>query len=337
MARSEANAVGNKKFTDLNMSHYPDKFDSRDKTNPGFNPNISGYENLKDYNMAEHVNALADAVMAIERILGINPHIDKDGVDQGTVDGRIDTLESKNYDKRYGGPNWKPDTGNTIEEHKHLGQVGGASKIDLTKEVQGLLPKNNINLTANGLTGADIRLTSENATSIEKSIVDKLSMSLGGEVKGNTLFSGKLNSMFDRTWLAEDATGGSIITDYKTATNKARRVTGKVRTSVWKVKAPALQYGDYAICVRARVDNPIPESLIEVSVTVGGKTIKDTIRADVFTSGQWKSMYPIMIVEGNGPNQVVEFEIAKLPTSADVTLDLDYLHIMPAHPGIFDK
>lgn len=337
MARSEANAVGNKKFPDLNMSHYPDKVDSRDNTKDGFNENMSGFTNLKHYNMAEHVNALADAVMAIQRTLGIHPEIDVDGQDHNTVDVRLDTLEKKNFDKRYGGPNWKPDTGVTLEEHKHVGKAGGPSKIHLKNEVQSELEKKNINLTSTGLTGADIRLTPEVSTPISDSITDKLSKSLGGEVRGNTLFHKKMGSMFHREFTSDDTLVGKSIVDYKTAMKVAKRVEGNKTETVWYDNLTSLQYGRYAIGVRMRINKAINESVLSITMINQGKGESKFINGTDLKVGEWKTVFAVHNVDGNGANDAFALAIYKLGTSTDVTVDFDYTFMTPVHPAIFDK
>ncbi|MEK1829018.1 hypothetical protein AAAC51_07665 [Priestia megaterium] len=121
MAGSIDNAVGNQIYEDLVLTRYPNNLDVREGT--GANPNLIRWTNLKDYNMAEHVNALQDAVMAMQRMLGAKAQMPAKPTDSNgqpvtdsnallniaktsTVKERIDAIETHDwyadFDQRYG-------------------------------------------------------------------------------------------------------------------------------------------------------------------------------------------------------------------------------------------
>src|SRR5699024_2408229 len=135
-------------YTDLVLTRYPKSFDERSGAKA--NANFKRWTNLKDYNMAEHVNSLQDAVMSLQRLLGemaqmpanptnsagkpiTNPTELNTLAKTNTVKKRLDDLETKDwysiFDKRYGGPTWKFTDGATqnptIQQHQHLGSTSG--------------------------------------------------------------------------------------------------------------------------------------------------------------------------------------------------------------------
>src|SRR5699024_8077774 len=151
-----------------------------------------------------------------------------------SVKERLDALETKDwfaiFDKRYGGPSWTFDedraTNPTIQEHRHLGSASGIpgmpEKIVLTQEVQGKLPKANINLakTATGLTGADIFVDRQSQSKISAALNDKISETTGGHIKQDAVLTndGKTNTRWTREYDVLDAvkTGNSVVSDSKT-------------------------------------------------------------------------------------------------------------------------
>lgn len=152
-----------------NLTSYPTKIDARPDLNTNIKKdNIVVYNisndiatnidlefnvDFQDYAVAGDVNVLQDIVMAIERTLGINPQ----GNTYHHVRGRLEGIESSIVN-----------VSESIKNHKHLGTSGNPSKIDLTKEVFGLLPKANINLNSSsgGLTASDIKITAGSNISI---------------------------------------------------------------------------------------------------------------------------------------------------------------------------
>lgn len=354
--RSESNAVGNSKYTDLNMTGYPAKIDSKDSSNTGFNPNMKGFWSagdknlpagqLPDYNMAEHVNSLSDAVIAIQRILGPNPHINfKGGNTTGTVSKRIRDAEDKDayYDNRYGGTGWKTSFGQTILTHTHGGGSNQAPKILLTSEVQGKLGKVNIDLTASrGITGADIRMSPSSATKISDAVDDKLSTSQGGTIKKDLSVEGNMMYRTYREWSAGEIATGTRVTDTKTTDNISRRFSGKTRQEIVAEHVPNLLAGKYVMGVRAKISSRTSESLLFLGfyendgswVSMNDVYIKGT---DFPTANKWHMFYLVFDHEPLNSAGRNGIRIRRLETNNNVNLDFDCAWIMPTHPAVFDR
>lgn len=353
--RSESNAVGNNKFTDLNMTFYPTKVDSK-ISGAGYNPNMKGFWSAgdaelpsgkePDYNMAEHVNALADAIIAVQRILGINPHVDYQGGNTtGTVSTRIAAAENKDayYDKRYGGENWSTGLGQTILTHTHGGGINQAPKINLAGEVSGQLAKTNINLTqATGITGADISISPTVSTKVVDAVNDKLSTSQGGTIKKGLSVEGSFQNRTYREWTAVDVTGGSAITAESTLENVARRFTGTTQQYILATNISNLLCGKYVLGVRARINSGVNENVLKLSFSeykngwqAKGQTyIKGT---DFDSLNKWQMFYLVFEHETLDATGYNGLRISKEATSANINLDFDCAWVMPIHPAVFDK
>jgi hypothetical protein len=346
VARSEENAIiGKVSYTDLNLTHYPDKIDSSIISDPGYNVNMKGFENIKDYNMAEHINAVSDGIMSIERTLGTTPFVDKDGVDRGTVGARITILENKDYDPRYGGSGWI--LSQTLIGHTHTGQSGHPSQINLVMETQGELPKNKINLTfghASALTGAEIPVSNSDSRKIADAINDKLSITQGGVIQKSLEVKGGFLSRFYREWDATTITGGTLTTDYSAMTNQVRRVASLTETSLLSANIANLLYGKYVIAFRLKV-SVLPS--VEVFrtgfynllsngtwVLQSGLSIKGT---DFTAIDQWQMFYQIVEHKGERADATGLLNVIKSATTVGLNLDIDNIMIMPTHPAIYDR
>lgn len=348
--RSTANSVQNATFPDLSMTNYPKRIDSRAN-----NLNMQGFLNVHDgnsttplnkmYNMAEHVNALADAVMAVQRVLGIDPHINKDGQanPKGTVDGRIDSLEDPaRYDLRYGGVNWS--TAQTIVAHRHTGVNGGPSRINLSSEVQGLLSKSNVDLRlTTGITGADISMSSTNSKKINEVIGDKLSISQGGTIQANLAVTGKLQSRIQREWNHTDAQNGTSISTTATSSNRAFRASGTNQVRFIHDRIQDFEYGKYVIGVRLRTSSRVNSDVAYVRLMndIGGVWVENghlRIRGSEFANtSRFQTFYLVCDVDGDRADSFPAIEIGKTSTASSVNIDFDYAFIMPTHPAVFDR
>jgi len=356
--RSESNAVGNSKYTDLNMTFYPTQIDSK-LPGAGYNPNLKGFWSagdkelpagvLPDYNMAEHVNALADAVMALQRILGVNPHIDfKGGNTTGTVSTRIRAAEDKDayYDKRYGGQSWTPALGQTILTHTHGGGVSEAPKINLVDEVSGKLAKVNIDLTqATGLTGADISMSPSVSTKIVDAINDKLSTSEGGTVRKDLIVQGKFSNRTYREWTADDANGGIPMTDVNTLTNKSRRYSGTTQQAIIYGDLSGLLAGKYVVGYRVKVDRILTTDMTWVQVghrrSASGQFTYQPAKGfngSYFDAvNKYQMFYYVFDHEPLDDVGFAELRIFKDDATTSFNLDFDCAWVMPVHPAVFDK
>lgn len=357
--RSESNAVGNSKYSDLNMTFYPTQIDSKVSGNAGYNPNMKGFWSAgdsklpagqePDYNYAEHVNALADAVMAIQRILGINPHIDyKGGNTGGTVSTRIAAAENKDayYDKRYGGQNWSTGIGQTILTHTHGGGLYEAPKIDLVGEVSGKLKKANIDLAqSTGITGADLAMSPTVSTKIVDAVNDKLSISQGGVVQKNLSVQGEFAYRTYREWSASGISTGSSVTATNTLENVARRYTGTATQNIVAEAVPNLLCGKYVLGVRVRTNSRPTEAILKLGFYEYSQSTKAwTTKAEKWIAGTdftatntWQMFYLVFdheTLDSTGHNGL---RIVKDSTNSSINLDFDCAWIMPVHPAVFDK
>lgn len=354
--RSEGNAMGNAKFPDLNLTRYPAKIDSKTVGDAGYNINMKGFWNsgdpnipngqAPDYNMAEHVNALADAVMAMQRILGVNPHVDNLGQNTtGTVSTRIAAAENKDlyYDARYGGQGWNTSLGQTILTHTHGGGTNEAPKINLVDEVSGKLEKNFINLAAaTGITGMDIFISSGSAVKLSDAVNDKLSVSQGGTISGALTLSNTFNSRMNREYTHVNFSG-SQVADYTSASGIVRKLSGKTSGSFLQAELTNLLCGKYVVGVRLKTDSIPNEDIIELSLKndssgLGNSTFTTRIKGTDFTSiNKWQMFYLIGDVERWSAVTLNHVNILKLSTTVDVAVSIDNAYIMPVHPAVFDR
>jgi hypothetical protein len=325
--------IGTKsKYAEYNLTRYPDALDSRDN-----NGNMKGFTNMVDYNMAEHINALTDAVMVMQRILGV-------GV-EGThadVKTRLNVLDNHNHDSRYGGAGWTVARGQTLIGHTHTGAAGHPSQINLVTEVQGKLNKNFLNLTSTGLTGADVMMSPTSSTKISDAVDDKLSVSQGGVIQRDLQVKGRLASRNLREWDINDTSNGTKVTDNTTLTNQAVRGSGTADVRFIHEGIRDLQYGKYVIGVRLKVNSKVSENVAYIRLynSVGGnwslnasQYIKGT---DFDAAGKWQTFYLVGDVEGNTANSYPIVHIGKDATTASVNVDFDHAYIMPVTPAVFD-
>jgi hypothetical protein len=353
------NAVGNNVYAELPMTRYPQNLDKRGSNDSGGNQNLNLHANLVDYNMAEHVNALADAVMAIQKALGIAPQLatvvkDANGntitdaatllsmMQSKTVKSRLDTLEAKNFDTRYGGPTWVDGEHNTIQEHKHTGSGHNPAKVDLQAEVQGKLPRANLDLTYNaatGLTGANISINSTTNKSIDTVLNDKLSKSQGGTIDKDLEVDGKSWTRWGRDYDITDFTGDTG-NDVDTLSNQAiYKNTNTSHTFVSK-KFDNMYYGRYVMIVRMKTDTLYDGSLIKLSTVA--QTGDDAEYAvfkgtDFKAANTWQNFYLIFNHEPNTTSGQGQFSVQKYATSSNVKVSLDYVLLTPVHPAVFDR
>lgn len=370
LRNSTENAVGNTVFEDLEMTSYPKYKDSRTESevNGKLNPNLRRFENLKDYNMAEHINALQDTVLAIQRTLGTMvqvPYAPKD--DAGnvitneedliniaknyTVKERIDELERfdwvTKFDKRYGGPTWKYDEASnvnpTIQQHRHLGTdsdiTGMPQKISLEEEVQGLLPKDNVNLSRgeNGITGADICVDMSSSKKISESINDKISEAEGGYIAKRAKLEvlGKINTRWAREFDAEDAIGqgNSKVSDKKTLTGVAMESHDTKSTVLLNQSLEGMYHGSYVAIVRLSVSGRLSSEVVEIVALDLDNNIVNRVQlkgTDFPENRGYKDFY--MVFENDGNTKI---SIRKLNTSVGVRVRFDHAIITPVHPAVF--
>lgn len=366
MAGSTANSVGNNIYTDLIMTRYPELLDER--SGGKLNANMLRWTNLKDYNMAEHVNALQDSIMAIQRMIGEMAQMPSNPKDAGgnpitdpvalqnlaktnTVNDRISFLETFDwaavFDKRYGGPTWTFDENEivnpTIQQHRHLGSASGIigmpEKIVLTEEVQGKLPKANVDLskTTTGITGADIFVESSSNTKISEAINQTVSEITGGTIQSDATLTvlGKTNTRSTREFDSFDSPVSSV-QDTKTLLNRAAESETTAAQTLLQNDLNGMYYGRYVAIARLSCESLLSSGVAEIAIikqSDGSVVTSTTINGSDFTAANtYKNFYLVF-----NYNEPVRLRIRKLSTTSSAKIRFDYAIVEPVHPAVFDK
>lgn len=342
--RSEANRVPNKiNYKDLNLSHYPNKIDTRaNNTNMRGFVNV-GEQSIPDYVMAEYVNSALDGVMALERALGINPMVPTNTepgqvtsvIENKTVSDRIGLIENGSLDERYGGAGWKYVANRpTLSNHNHDGLNGHPGKIHLVNEVEGKLRKANIDLTlATGLTGSNIFINNTQATTIADSLGDMLSKTNGGTVLAKVNFDKGIRSLSTVELIAREFTRGagvSLVTDNIGNFNQTAQISGNAGGNLHQeTLTNNLMFGRYVIGIRAKASTSVNTPLLRITT---GSQSTEFLANDFEAVNKYQMLYHVF-----DHNTDETLTIAKLATSANITLSVDSLFIHPIHPAVFDR
>lgn len=363
MARSEKNKVGNTVYTDLNMTAYPkekDALTTNATTKDKRNPNMLGWVNIgegdvPDYVWAEHVNALVDAVRALQRAVGTEPMLPADvsGLTESdintilqtkSVKTRIDDMENRNFDERYGGPGWTPTADRTLANHTHNGEAGRPEKILLTgsAEVRGLLAKSNLDLSlGTGLTGADINISSVDSTKIKDAITEKLSTRDGGVVQGNVEVRRKFNSRTGKEYGIEDF-NGTEVSDAQTLSGTRKESGSTASIEFLRRSLQNLQFGKYVLGVRVKLVEGSLSSTNVLRLRCSAQTNDAQEEALIMASefeqvGKWKMFYLVFDHEPANTAKAGEIIIEKLSTASNAKIAIDHAYITVAHPAVFDR
>ena len=341
--RSEAGKIGNKQnYKDLNLTRYPNALDTRAN-----NDNMRGFVNvgeeaIPDYVMAEYVNSVSDAVMAIEKSLGVTPMVPvgtaagavTSVIESSSVSARIASIESGLLDERYGGAGWSYVAGRpTLSKHEHTGTNGQPGKINLVNEIEGLLQKTNLNITqASGLTGADLFVSKTNNKKIDASLDDMLSKTTGGIVLGQVNLKGGLES---RTIIERTApqffgnVSATLTSDASTTDSRMMRGTGTGAATIHQeVVGRDLQYGQYIISVRVKTPGAVNANVLTIQ---GGSTITTFKGNEIGAS--YTTVYALF--NHNNPGDVIS--IKKVATTTALSVDVDNFSVQPVHPAVFDR
>ena len=343
--RSEAGKIGNKiNYKDLNMTHYPNALDSR--TN---NLNMKGFvnvgeESIPDYIMAEYVNSLLDSVMAIQRSLGVTPQVPintaaqalNSTIETKTVSQRIGSIEGGLLDERYGGAGWRYIAGRpTLSTHNHDGLNGHPGKIHLQSEIEGLLNKQNLNITqASGLTAADLFVSKTNTLKVDAALNDMLSKKTGGSVLGKTGFKKGIRSRTIIELTAQECVygGGATLTADTSATDShAVQITATGAATLHnEVLGRDLAFGRYVLGARIKTQSTTGGNILRIEA--GNKI--ETFNASEFESA---NKYKVFYVVFDHTSASSKLTISKLATAGVSTLQLDNLFVQPVHPAVFDR
>ena len=218
-------------YTDLIRTNYPMALDDRPdalkvenqnshfKVNINFEDRVEATSPLDYIVLADDVNALQDAVIAVERTLGVMPQGENINY---SISERLNDIENfmlydeslssglLSLDERlmWGGKrpliSGSPAPLISIKQHLHSGTQGQATKIDLSSHVTGLLKKTNIDLTSNTismLSASDIRMSTSSSQTIAEKFTEKMDKG-GGTFTGNIIVQGNFTS---RTHVELDA------------------------------------------------------------------------------------------------------------------------------------
>lgn len=347
--RSESNKIGNKQnYTDLNLTQYPNTIDTR--TN---NINMKGFANvgegqIPDYVMAEYVNAALDGVMALEKAIGVTPMVPYDTasanitttIESSNVSARIKRIENGLFDVRYGGTGWTNiSTRPTLNNHSHDGLNGHPGKINLLSEIEGLLLKKNINLTASvGLTGADIFLSAANPIKINIALEDFLSKSKGGIMNGEVLFNKGVQTRTTADFRADEMavlSNTSLVTDTYASSAKALSATTAATAvtlfSFSSTERAQMLYGKYICGVRVKLTGTATGNILRFQLGSNVQTILDT----EMTVDKYKQLY--FVFEQNETTKASALQVQKLATATSVGVAIDSVFIEPIHPAVLDR
>lgn len=347
--RSESNKIGNKQnYTDLNLTQFPNTIDTR--TN---NPNMKGFINvgegqIPDYVMAEYVNAALDGVMALEKAIGVTPMVPYDTlaaninttIENSSVSARIRRIENGLFDVRYGGTGWTNVTNRpTLNNHNHDGLNGHPGTINLQSEIDGLLLKKNINLTASaGLTGADIFLSSANPVKINIALEDFLSKSKGGVLNGQVTFNKGVQTRTTADFRADEMAvlnNTSLTSDGSASSGRALSATssGTAVTlfSLSSAERSQMLFGKYICGIRVKLTGSATGNVLRFQL--GGTT--QTILNTEMTVGKYKQLY--FVFEQDETTKASALQVQKLATATSIGIAIDSVFIEPIHPAVLDR
>ncbi|MEI4281658.1 hypothetical protein [Tetragenococcus halophilus] len=339
--RSENDKFTNKQnYKDLNMSLYPNFLDTRKN-----NINMRGFTNIgeghiPDYVMAEYVNAINDGLMGLQRSIGETPMVYEEAeninetIENFTVSKRISRIEKGLFDERYGGKGWKfTPTRPTLNNHHHTGTGEQPPQINLKDEVTSTLNRNNINLeqTVDGLLATEIIMSLSDKNTVAQSIEDKLSKSRGGTVKGDTAFTGLLQTSTTRHLNPTNIkpAGATKASDSKTAsgyTLKAEKSGEMIDETL-----EGLEYGYYSVAFRLRTPTTL-SSNESILIKAGGQTEKITSKD---LTSDYKQFF--IIVDINNKNKGQKISVNPTVKTNGHKVLLDNIVINPTHPAILDR
>ncbi len=353
--RSEADAlVAKTNYTALDLTLYPSQLDTRDN-----NENMRGFVNIgegykADYVYAEYINALGDAVMAIQRALGTNPMVPSwitaagdiiASAENDTVGERLTVIESgAPFDKRYGGTGWSYTADRpTLSKHTHNGVGQNPDPISLTTDVTGKLPKTKLQLDAIGnsataVTGADLYVSPANLISLADAVTDGLSRSKGGVVTGDVSLRGATQTRTHLSYLSDEMstrTGVTRESDSAATAGITLQAFGTDAADLFSLPAADKQqllFGRYVAAVRVKCSAVTHTPVLQISQ--GATTV--TIHADEFGSANsYKQFY--FVFDHNAATKATPVVFRKLATTAATIVAIDNIMVEPIHPAVLDR
>lgn len=324
---------GNPVWNDLTLTNYPWYLDGRQSTldegsidpltgNPQFKVNVNFEDRTrltesKDYIVwANDVNALQEAIIGMQRVIGVVPFGSRGADDISArieliedfivMDRSIDVDGHANLDERYmWGGAWPTNPLNateyaapiSIKTHRHDGTYQGASKISLYSEVTGLLGKANIDLTsgeASMVTAADIYMTTAKTQTINTALANKFDKS-GGTITGEVNILGNFRSltMAEIDAVATTKVVGADVTDINSYSGYARQGLSSNGTGVLSSLSIPFRYGKYVAAIRVKVASNVSNASVASILISDGTTthVTDSIVPSALKSTDYEMIY----------------------------------------------
>lgn len=357
-------------YNDLLRTNYPDFYDDRptaidpNNRNPHFEINVNfedrtpTTEPQKYYVLANDINSLQESIIAVQRTLGLKPQ----GPIADSISGRFETIEAYillkangflTIDERlmWGGPKPQGASLISIAHHLHDGTVGQADKIDLSRHVTGLLPRQNIDVTS----GTSAMLTAETiytSTGKSKTINGALGEKLDKLTTNSQIVSGPVrfnNNMSSRMFVDLDAkdlpgmdtsAGYSNVSDSEAYSGVARRalnsnVAGRLMA---RFSMEGLRYWNYSVGIRLKVSS-INKSLGKVCVFALGNGVSsegiDIYPSDFDAAYEWQEIFFDYKFKRGSFTGAPLFCDIWYHGGAD--LYIDSIVVMPIHTAVYDK
>lgn len=295
--------------------------------------------------LSNDVKALQEAVFSMQETFGVMPQSTS-----GTVSARIAALEDyTDLDARYGGPTWRSiaeGSRPTIMGHLHDGTATGASKIDLTQHVTGLLPKININADrTTGLTGGDLYVDSATDKKITTAIGEKYDKT-GGSITGDCQITGRFNSNIYQeadAYAVKTSLGITVATPEAYSGTAVQAINNTTEAGTLITYIHTLRYGYYSLAVRMAVSaatSPLPIATIKV-YSDNTLLVSEDIYPNRFTA---ENVYEEQFVAfnhhyaGTVNSKNIKINIDWLNNiNSGATLSLDSLVITPLHVSVYDN
>lgn len=371
----------NTHYADLGYTFYPERVDSRNGIDPNtgtqdltkfsINEDLSlnvNYENRSSnptandyYVLAEDINVLQDAILAIERILGQMPHVRTDiGVnDVLNVSERIAKLEiPTKYDSRFGGAGWVQGVDPTILSHTHTGGAHDCQKIELGTMTIGTLGQSRLQLNTNiadVVTAEYIPFSTFSNMSTKAAIDNKLDKNTGGVIQNDFTVKGNVTSrMFgelDGMGLVGSGTNANYVINvsddsaYCGQSKYFPKTSGVPNTAVFSCSFP-VRYNEYSVMIRLKTDNiSSSAALANIGVYGSGIAAGDTeIYSEFITCNnldavdEYKTFYFTVNHKRLQASAVNKDLYIKIWYHGDgiASMWIDSITVMPIHTAIWD-